>query len=107
MGRSAAGGGVVCNPRADRPLPGVASDVEQAVAVGRERPDRRRPEEAVVEQVLPGELTLPRVRLPAVMDQLVVTPGESGTLESAPGRELPFHLGRQGLAGPARVRLGV
>src|SRR5687768_13351057 len=44
--------------RVARPLPHVAGHVVQAIAVGRERPDRGRALVAVGEQVLPGELAL-------------------------------------------------
>src|SRR5262245_37202231 len=43
------------------PFPDVAGDVVQAVAVGREGAHRRRALELVQQQVLPGELALPRV----------------------------------------------
>src|SRR4029453_4837810 len=55
-----------------RPLPDVAGHVVEAIAVRRERRDRRRPLEAIFERVLPGELALPGVRHhPATRRELV------------------------------------
>ncbi len=98
---------VAGRPRVDRPLPDVAGDVEQSVRAGGERADRRGAGEAVLQQVLPGELSLPAVGLPPVVDQLLVTPGEPGAVQPAAGGVLPLRLGGQLLAGPGGVRLGV
>src|SRR5215211_5260833 len=57
------------------PLPDVARHVEQPVAVGRERPDRRCPLELVGPQVLDGELALPGVRHHFALGREVVPPG--------------------------------
>src|SRR4051794_4347661 len=104
------GGGLVVarGEGIDRPFPDVAGDIEQSVAVRRERPDRRRPLEAVECQVLPRELALPGVRPPpAVRSLVVVAPREDRTVEPAARRELPFGFGGQLLARPGRVGLGV
>src|SRR5215472_3124497 len=66
-----------------RPLPDVADHVVQAVAVGRERADRRGPLVAVVLRVLNGELALPGVGHPAAVRIELISPGELGAVEPA------------------------
>src|SRR5262245_60888838 len=72
------------------PLPDVAGHVEEPVPVRWERPDRRRAFEAVELQVLPRKLALPRVRQRLAVREVLVAPGEDGTLEPAPGRVFPI-----------------
>src|SRR5215212_1094482 len=57
------------------PLPDVPRRVEQPVAVGRERPDRRCPVKLVGPQVLDGELALPGVRHHLALGREFVPPG--------------------------------
>src|SRR5207244_12384223 len=90
-----------------RPLPDVAADVVESVAVRRKRADRRGALVTVELQVLPGERALPRVGHRLAAGELVVAPGEHPPVESAAGRELPLSLGREALAGPAGVRLRI
>ena len=90
-----------------RPLPDVPGDVVEAVAVRREAPDRRRPLVAVQLLVLPGKLALPRVRHRLAVGEVLVSPRERGALEAAAGGELPLRLGRQLLARPGGVGLGI
>ena len=61
----------------------------------------------VEQQVLPRELALPGVRHLAALRCELVTPGVRGAVEPAAGRELPFGLGRELLAGPCGIGLGV
>ncbi len=89
------------------PLPHVASHVEQAVAVGRERAGRRGALEAIKEQVLPGELALPGVGQVAAIGREFVTPHVDRAVEATAGGELPLSFRRQRLARPGRVGLGV
>ena len=86
-----------------RPLPDVAGHVEQAVAVGRERLDRRRALVAVGQQVLPRELALPGVGHHPALGRELVAPGVDRAVEAAARGELPLGLGRQRLAGPGGV----
>ena len=90
-----------------RPFPDVADHVVDAVAVGRERAHRRRPRPAVGAQVLVRKVALPGVgHMPAVRRELVA-PGEVRAVQSAARGEFPFRFGRQFLAGPLGVGLGV
>src|SRR5690606_15573571 len=87
-----------------RPLPDVADHVVEPVPVGRERADGRGPLEAVQGEVLDRELALPRVRHEAPAREELVAPGVGRAVAPAARGELPFGLGGQVLAGPARVR---
>ena len=90
-----------------RPLPDVAGHVVEPVAVRGESPHRRGTHIAVGLEVLPRELALPRVRHHPPERGELVAPAEHGLIEPAAGRVLPLRLGRQLLAGPLRVRLGI
>ena len=90
-----------------RPLPDVADHVDQPVAVGRKRADRRRALEAVLVQVLHREIALPGVGEIPILGQELVAPGVIRAVEPAAGGHLPFGFGRQLLAVPAGERLGV
>src|SRR4029077_7046732 len=101
---------LVCVARREevgRPLPDVPGHVVEAVAVRRERAHRRRPLETVELQVLPGELPLPAVRHGLSIREVLVAPGENGSLEATAGRVLPFGFGRELLAGPGSVGRGI
>ena len=89
------------------PLPDVADHVQQAVAVRRERVDRRGARVAVALQVLPRELALPGVGHVLVARQELVSPRVGFFLEPAAGGKLPFGLARQRLALPRREGLGI
>src|SRR5689334_5652805 len=93
LGRTAAGRGRrLIRELIAGPLPDVADDVVETVAVGRERADRRRAREAVRAQVLPWELALPGVGHHATAGREVVAPGEAPALEAAAGGALPLRL---------------
>src|SRR3954467_4866224 len=86
-----------------RPFPDIADHVVDAMAVRRERSDRRGPLEAVAVRVLARKLALPGVgHVPAVRRQLVA-PRIVGALEPAARRKLPFGFARELLAGPLGV----
>src|SRR3954471_5839335 len=93
-GRSVPGVG----PAGRRPLPDVARDVVEPVAVGGEPLDRRRPLEAVRAQVLPGKAAEPAVRHHPAAGLRIVAPGVDGLVEPAPGGVLPLRLGGQAAA---------
>src|SRR5262245_50196709 len=99
--------GMPCAVPVGGPLPHVADHAAEAVAVYWEGLDGRGALEPVFEEVLPGKLTLPGVRhVPAARSELR-TPAVLGAVEPATRGMLPLGLGRQDLAGPARVRLDV
>ena len=89
------------------PLPRVADHVEHAVAVGREGIDRRGPFVPVGLQVLPGELPLPGIGPVTAVGRQLFAPGEGGAVEPAARGQFPLGFGRQRLAGPGSVGLGV
>mmetsp|Transcript_22153 Transcript_22153/g.56128 ORF Transcript_22153/g.56128 Transcript_22153/m.56128 type:complete len:355 (-) Transcript_22153:33-1097(-) len=85
---------------AARPLPHVAHRVEESVAVGRVRVDRRGAGVAILRRVLVGEGALPAVHRATV---LVAAPRE-GLVVDAPARgKLPLELGRQPQPRPLAV----
>ena len=84
------------------PFPHVAGHVVQAVAVRRERIDRRGPEVAVGQRVLGRELALPHVHAVLAIGLEVVAPRKELSFEPTARRELPFGLRRQPLAGTSR-----
>ena len=88
-----------------RPLPDVAGHVVEAVAVRRERADGRRRAVAVVGA--PREVAVPVVREPLARRLGLVAPDVGRAVETAARRPLPLRLGRQRLAGPRGVGLGV
>src|SRR5918996_5356747 len=97
---------VVLVPVAD-PLPHVAGHLEQAVAIGRERPHRGGVLVAVEHLVADRELALPHVgHVPPAGGELVA-PGVLGALEATTGGALPLGLGGQLLARPGGIRLHV
>src|SRR5205814_9451067 len=79
--------GVVAIP-VGAPLPDVAGHVVQAVAVGRERADRRRPLEAVLLGVVVGEFSLPGVGHVLAAGLELVAPGVGLAFQAAAGGEL-------------------
>jgi hypothetical protein len=90
-----------------RPLPDVPGDVVEPVPVRREAAYRGRPLVPVELRVLPGKLALPAVRHCLPVGEVLVSPGERGTVEPAARGKLPFGLGRKLLARPTGVRIGV
>ena len=87
------------------PFPDVARHLVQPEAVGRIRAhgDRR----AVARVVAPGEVAMPEVRQAVAGSLRLVAPDERRAVEAAASRALPLGLGRQRLAGPGGVGLGV
>ena len=106
---AAFGASAACRGRVPvgRPFPDVADHVVEAVAVRRKRPDRRGALVAVRREVLVRERPLPGVRHLAPVRRELVAPGELGAVQPAARGELPFGLGRQLLARPGRVGLGI
>ena len=90
-----------------RPLPDVSRHVDQAVAVGRERADRRCAFIPVGLDVLPWELALPEVRHRTPARHQLSAPGVLGPFEPSARRHLPLGFGRERCARPHGVRLGV
>src|SRR3954471_12144741 len=90
-------------PAARGPLPDVAGDVVEPVAVGREPPDRRGALEAVRAQVFPWESAEPAVGHDPASGFRVLAPGVRGLVEPPAGGVLPLGLGRQPTAGPGGV----
>src|SRR4029079_18674251 len=90
-----------------RPLPDVADHVVESVAVRGKSADRRRTFVSVACEVLPGELTLPRVSHMTVARQECVAPGVSCSLEPTSCGEFPLSLSRQRLAFPRSKSLCV
>src|SRR6476646_4363772 len=86
-----------------RPLPDVAGDVVEAVAVRGKAADGRGALVAVELQVLPGELALPGVRHRLAVREVLVAPREYRSLETAAGGELPLGFGGQVLPRPRGV----
>src|SRR5262249_27322652 len=98
---------VLRGPPIGGPFPDVADHVVEAVAVWWECGHRRGALVAVECKVLARKIPLPSVgHLTAVRSDLIA-PGELGLLQSAACGNLPFRLGRQPLAHPFRVGLGV
>ena len=94
-------------PPIGRPLPHIADHVVEPVAVWRERFDGRGALVAIGLQVLVREGALPGIRHLAAVRCEFAAPGKLGTVETAARRDLPFRFGRQFLAGPSGVGLGV
>src|SRR6266545_4442300 len=89
------------------PLPRIAGDGAQAVAVGWERVHRAGRGVAVVSAVVVRELSLPDVaQVPSTGSQLVA-PRVDLLLQAAARGVFPLRFGRQALACPARVGGGV
>jgi hypothetical protein len=89
------------------PFPDIAGHIVQSESIGGEGADRSGADEAVGRGVLVGEVPLPDVALPAPAAGAVVTPDERLAVESTAGGVFPFRLGRQALAGPAGVGVGI
>src|ERR1700692_2700698 len=89
------------------PFPDIADHVVDAVAVRRECVHWRRSLVAVEREVLVRECALPSVGHLAMAGREFVTPGELGAIETAARRKFPLGFGRQYLAGPLRVSLGI
>src|SRR4051795_10814940 len=86
-------------PGGGGPLPDVAGDVVEAVAVGREPLDRRGALEAVRMQVLPWEAAVPAVGHAPAARRRILAPGVGGLIEPTAGGVLPLGFGRQPAAG--------
>src|SRR3954469_7961237 len=89
--------------RARRPFPDVADHVEQAVAVGRKRVNRRGALVSVLVQVLVREVALPGIGQKPSFGIGGIAPWIGLAFKTAAGGELPFRFGRQLLAAPRRI----
>ena len=93
------------------PLPCVAGHVRKTVAVGRETADRTRAERAARLRIDDRKglrlLALPHVRHLLAVRRELVAPCVGCLVEPAARGEFTFGFGRQALAGPLRVGLGV
>ena len=94
-------------PEIRRPLPDIADHVVDAVAIRRERLDRRRALITIERLVLVRKRPLPGVGHLFSRGRQFIAPGEFRPLETAARRVLPLGLGRQFLARPTRVSLRV
>src|SRR6516164_3529439 len=90
-----------------RPLPDVADHVVETVAVRRIGRYGRGTCIAVGARVLVRKFSLPGVRHVPLLRREFIAPGEFRTIEPAARSKLPLRLGRQLLAGPVGVGLGV
>src|SRR4026209_1251324 len=90
-----------------RPLPDVADHVVESVAVRGKGADRRRTFVSVACEVLPGELTLPRVSHMTVAGQERVAPRVSCALEPTSCGEFPLSFSSQRLPFPRGKGFGV
>ncbi len=88
------------------PLPHVARIVAQAKAVGRERVDRRRPEVAVLERVVDGELPLPDVAAVLAAGGQLVPPTGIASALSRHGPRIPTRHRWGAARPPSRSRRG-
>ena len=86
-----------------RPFPDIADHVVQAVAVRRERRDRRSALEAVLAKILARKFTLPGIGHMLAVGRELVAPAILGAVEAAACGEFPFGFGGQLLAGPFGV----
>src|SRR2546422_9134052 len=89
------------------PFPDVTRHFVQAVAIGREGPNRGSPFVAIAEQVLPGKLPLPGVGHQCTVRGEVVAPGVDSSFQSSTRGEFPLCLCRQRLACPGGVGFGI
>ena len=89
------------------PLPDIAGHIEEAIAVGGERANRRAPRKPVQSLVLPRKFALPGIGHPARIRREFVAPAIGRAVQPAARGEFPFRLGRQILAGPGGVGRGV
>ncbi len=89
------------------PLPHVAGDRVQPVAVGRESIDRAAPAIAVFAGVVTGKLALPDVAQMLSAGSEFVSPGVELLFEAAAGGVLPLRLRRKRLRCPCRVSGGI
>src|SRR5216683_691286 len=90
-----------------RPFPDIADHVVYAVAVDRKGANRRGAGEAVGPIVVEREVALPGVGHVLAGRRELLAPGELCTVEAAARGELPFGFGRQFLARPFGIGLGV
>src|SRR5262249_54257175 len=78
-----------------RPLPDIADHVIEAIAVRRERGDRRGPLVAVGGEVLVRKIALPGIRQMPAAGGKFVTPSElGGGVQAASRGKFPFRFGR-------------
>src|SRR5580765_2350155 len=85
------------------PLPYVAGDVIESVAVWWKLRNWRDPEECICAGVVIGKVTLMAIRHPPVAILERIAPGEHLAGQPAARRKFPLRFGRQPLAGPLRV----
>ena len=100
-------GGVPGRIPVGRPFPDIADHVVHAVAVGREGAHRRGAGEAVGHFVVAREVALPGVGHVLAGGREFLAPGELCAVEAAARGKFPLGLGRQLLAGPFGIGLGV
>src|SRR5580704_19416298 len=98
---------VFCRPPIRCPFPDVADHVVEAVAIRRERHDGRRAPAAVRREIQMREDSLPGIGHRLAARHEFVAPGEFRVIAPAARGKFPFGFGRQFLAGPSRVSLGV
>ena len=90
-------------PIAD-PLPHVAGDVMEPVAVRGELRHWRESRERIRAGIVIGKVTLMAVGHPPIRDLERIAPGEELPRQAAARRKFPFRFRRQPLAGPPRIR---
>src|SRR5262245_34419002 len=100
-------GRMAARPEVCRPFPDVTDHVVEAVAIGWEGADTRGPRPPVGLGVLVRKRALPGIGHVLAAGGQLVAPGEFGAVEAAARGEFPFGFGRQVLAGPGRISLGV
>src|SRR6202167_4395260 len=89
------------------PLPNVADHVVEAITVRRKHGHRRSALVAIGREILLREIALPSVGEMFAAGREFVAPGKLSGVEAAARGKLPLGFGRQLLAGPDRVSLGI
>ena len=101
------GGGMLVRIPIGRPFPDIADHVVEAIVIGGVCADGRGAREAVLGEVLPGELALPGIGHVVAIGDERVTPGEFLALQPAARCAVPLALGGQRLAGPCSIGFGI
>src|SRR5215813_5302464 len=89
------------------PLPDVAGHVIKPEVIRRKRGDRRRSAVTIFDGVLRREASLIDVRHPFTAGLQFVAPGIKFSVQPSARGEFEFGFGRQPLAGPLRISVGV
>src|SRR5262245_28513679 len=89
------------------PLPDIADHVVEAKAVRRKRTDRRGALAASALAAFVRKHAIPGVGHAPAAGHELAAPGILRAIEATARGELPFRLGRQPLAGPHRIGLGI